>query len=593
MLRISTCLLLTCGFLFGQEVRKPDFQGLEKSYPNDHSGLLAKTIAVFSLPPERTAERQEMLTRLNKEGEFPRWASMAANQLERQPGNAEVVLDFYENIALWLEQSDLLDLKDANLSWVTSGSLRFFGSMNNLPDLCKGDWRKAAAEWEEYEKGSIQLAERRFTVARRLALALFRSPTTVEEGFRLLSAAGGLDVPKAEMDSAARTALAVTSDRLLSLNSGDTCFQLHYKGGGSGGGQLGKYSSARWLAARLAVEPADKVIPLSWLAKLRETDPGRAELIAALRERCGWARLEELWPKDWESIENLGPVTAMLLSEIFANATASPGSEAFFVSKLGSFPTIRPQNSPFDNAPIMLLIRGALLAAATSNEPTTRENLCRLVGRIVYGGVVSPDASLDPDGAINYGGIFIMGTALMEWPSADRAASLRLIATLHRLRVPFGGSTYALTDMFPGKPPLTYENADRLLESGGWLTDAHNWNPPRVIMLDYRLDSMKRKRLLGREELLGRILVDHPDFDIRGYAEHLKKREKGRFGALLFASQLVPENERDALILSAFSEMEEGWAKNPNSPQPPFSLITDMLAPESAAKLPAFLRAQH
>ena len=584
-------MLLICGFSSGQ-VSKPDIEVLRTYYRNDpSSGLLDETITLFSLPPERAAERHDMLTRLCKEGEFPRWANLVANELASKPSNGQVILDFHESIILWLEKSDPRDLNEMNLSWVTHGALYFFGGHGNslLPVLFNGDWRKQAAEREAYEKGSMERAERKYRLARRLAVALIGLRSTAEEGFRLLSATGGMGLTGEEMDAAARNALAVTSDRLLNPQDGDRSFFLRHKSGGSGGHKLGSHSSARWLSARLATEPADQVIPLSWIQELGQIDPDRARLAAALREKCGWARLEGLWPRDWESIENLGPVTAMLFREIFHRSAAGPGSEPFFINKLGAFPTIRSGHSPFDNAPVMLLIRGALLAAATSDEPT-RESLCRLVGRIVYGGDVSPDDTFDPEGAINGGGGFTMITSFLDWPSDDRAASLRLLATLHRLRIPVGASHYAVNPMFYDKPPLTFEDADRLLEGAGWLTDAHDWNPARVISLELRYDPEKRKRLMAKETLIGRVVVDHQGFDIRGFTARLKERKNGRFGALLFASQLVPESERDALILSAFSEMEEGWVNNPSSPPPPFSLITDMMDPESAAELPAFLR---
>ena len=96
--------------------------------------------------------------------------------------------------------------------------------------------------------------------------------------------------------------------------------------------------------------------------------------------------------------------------------------------------------------------------------------------------------------------------------------------------------------------------------------------------------------MMVKEELLGRVLVDQAGFDNYRFAARLKERKKGRFGALLFASQFRSANERDELILSAFSGMEDEWTGNATAKMPPFSLVTGMMTPESAAKLPAFLR---
>lgn len=581
-------MMLICGFCLGQQVRKPDLGKLLDGYRNDP--LLAETIAALTLPTERAAERHAMLTRLGKEGEFPRWADMVTYKVASD-GNEEAILDFHESIVLWLEQSDPSDLHEMNLSWVTCGAQRFFGEISNrrFPDLFKGDWRKVAAEWDKRDKGCLELAERKYRLARRLALSLIRFHSTAEEGFRLLSAAGGMDFPEEEMDAAARIALAVTGNRPHSPHSRDPFFQLRHKSGGSGGDSFDRHSSVRWLSARLAVEPADAVIPPSWLAALAAADPGRAEMVAAMRERCGSAKLEQLWTPDRVGTTNIGPVTAMLFREIFIRSTVGSGSESFFAGKLRETASRRNPLDSIENSPLSLLIRGALLAATTSDE-AGRESLCRLVGTVMYGeGEVRDEIYTQ---AITKSGEFTMQRIFVDWPFDDKAVSLRLLATLHRLRIPVGASFHAVTPMFHGKPPLSFEDTEKLLESAGWLRDARQWNPPRVFSRDLRLDPQKRKRMMIKESLISRVLVDHPEFDNFRFAAWLKERETHRFGALLFASQLVHQQEGDALVLSAFSEMGEGWPGNANSPPPPFSLITEMMAPESAAKLPAFLRPQ-
>lgn len=578
MFRIPACMALTIAFSFGQQNRKPNFEGLQDAYNDqDPDGLLHRTIAVFSLPPEQSAERNAMLTRLSHEGEFPRWAALAAERLRSQPENGASILDFHESVVRWLEQSSPQDLKDANITWVTSNTLRLFEENGNsrLPDLFKDNWREEVAGWEIHQKGSLELAERRYRVARRLAVTLLRFPSTAEEGFRLLSAAGGMEMSTEEMDAAARTALAATSDQVISFRAGDPFF----RGGGSGTGNLDRHSSVRWLSARLAVERSEEVIPPAWLASMAETDPGRAEMVAALWEACRSAELDRLWKPERVKTDNLGPVTAMLFREIFTFSTAIPGTESFFAEKLRIAASLPLANGLADNDPISLLIRGALLAAATSDE-AGRETLCRLVGRILFG----------PLNRVS--GEFSMGLAFKDWPLDDRAASLRLLATLHRLGIPAGGSVHAVSPMFQGKPLLTFEETEAILESAGWLQDAPQWDPPRVITYHYGPGPNNTKRMIAGEVLLSRELVDQAGFDSYRFAARLKERKKGRFGALLFASQIMPANERDELILSAFSGMEGVWTENASSPMPPFALITGMLGPESAAKLPAFLRPQ-
>ena len=153
-------MLLACGFVAGQEAGQVDFEGLRDGVRKDPGGLFDKTIVAFSLQPSRAAERHEMLTRLCKEGEFPRWASLAISWLEGELRNGAAIADFHESIAIWLEQSDPRDLAGSNLSWVSSSALDFFGeNLNNrLPDLFDGDWRKTATEWDELEKGSLVFA---------------------------------------------------------------------------------------------------------------------------------------------------------------------------------------------------------------------------------------------------------------------------------------------------------------------------------------------------------------------------------------------------------------------------------------------------
>jgi hypothetical protein len=94
---------------------------------------------------------------------------------------------------------------------------------------------------------------------------------------------------------------------------------------------------------------------------------------------------------------------------------------------------------------------------------------------------------------------------------------------------------------------------------------------------------------MTKEQLISRVLVDHPEFDNFRFAAWLKERENHRFGALLFASQLMHPTEGDALILSAFSDMGEASPNHPNFPPPPFKLIIETMQPEAAAKLSAFL----
>jgi hypothetical protein len=580
MFRIPVCMVLTIAFSFGQQNRKPDFESLLDAYKDtDPDGLLPRTIAVFSLPPEQTAKRNAMLTRLSHEGEFPRWAALVTEWLRRQPENGATILDFHESIVRWLEQSSPQDLKDANLTWVTSNTLRFFEENGNsrLPDLFKGNWREEVARWETNEKGCLELAERKYRVARRLAVILLRFPSTAEEGFRLLSAAGGMEMTTEKMDAAARIALAATSDRVISFHAGDPFFRLRYKGGGSGSESLDRHSSVRWLSDRLAVERSEEVIPPAWLASMAETDPGRAEMVAALWEPCRSAELDRLWTPERVKTDNLGPVTAMLFREIFTFSTARPGTESFFAEKLSLAASLPLLNEHADNDPISLLIRGALLAAATSDE-AERETLCRLVGKILFGRLN------------RVSGEFSMVRALMDWPLDDRAASLRLLATLHRLRIPAGSSVHAVTPMFRDKPPLTFDETEAILESAGWLQDAPQWNPPRVTTCHLGPGPNNTKRMIAGEVLLSRVLVDQPGFDSHRFAARLKERKKGRFGALLFASQFMQPNERDELILSAFSGMEDEWTGNATAKMPPFSLVTGMMTPESAAKLPAFLR---
>ncbi len=394
MFRIFPFILLACGFAFGQGVTKPDLGRMRDWYKNDP--LLAETIAVFSLPPERAAERHETLTRLCEEGDFPRWADMVANQLASD-GNEEAILVNQESVVIWLEQSDPRDLHRLNLSWVTYGALRFFDSISNrrFPSLLEGDWRKVAADWDVRDKGCLDLAERRYGLARRLAAALCRIHSTAEEGFRLVSAAGGMSCMVEEMDSIARVALATTGDKPLDDYSGDRFFYLRSANGGSGADNTNRHSSVRWLSKRLDEAPADEVIPPSWLAGLKETDPGRAELVAALRVRCSAADLERLWTPERVHTRNFGSVSAMLFRQIFIRAAAAPGCEGFFEKALRGTDAGKHETLSTDNSPLNVLCQGALMAAATSDEPG-RESLCRLVAEFMYGGAGVGDELYSP-----------------------------------------------------------------------------------------------------------------------------------------------------------------------------------------------------
>src|SRR6478735_10878254 len=104
MLRIAACMMLICGLSPGQIAGRSDLGRLLNLYQKDPSrGLLVETITAFSLPPERSTERHDMLSRLCKEEEFPRWANLVASELADKPRNGQLILDFQEDIILWLE----------------------------------------------------------------------------------------------------------------------------------------------------------------------------------------------------------------------------------------------------------------------------------------------------------------------------------------------------------------------------------------------------------------------------------------------------------------------------------------------------------
>ncbi len=144
--------------------------------------------------------------------------------------------------------------------------------------------------------------------------------------------------------------------------------------------------------------------------------------------------------------------------------------------------------------------------------------------------------------------------------------------------------------MFYGKPPLSFEAAEQLLVSSGWLGDARGWEPPRVHYRTFRFDSRKRKGLWLKEALIGRELVDHPEFHNQRFVDWLKERGHPRFGVLLFASRLTYQEAADELILAALSDMGGEWPFRTNTLPPQIELIIGTMQPEAAAKLPATLR---
>ncbi len=564
-------------------VGKPELElamleALAKERPED-AGVVARL--VFAFPEGQADRRFELMTGACKADEFVTAVSMVVARLDNGDMNSKA-LEFFETVTRWLETASPESLAGANLSWVAHYGQKFFTGhyIAGLPSLI-GDVQSPA-------KDKVALMEQRGEICRRLARAMLRHPSLTEEGFRLHAAVKSWEVDPAQKDEWARAALlAVASSKSPGpprRPSQLEFFQLDQPdGGSSSGSELEESSSVAWLVKRS--EEVAGIFPAEFIATLKQRNPEVGEIAAILsrelkREDLAVILDSDLLPPGKNRLER------MLRRLILQRAAATPGAAQFFADRIAAIKpgtAVNPQD--YQGQAITQALCGLAISAAAAGKPGEMAMVARAISRAVFDGKV--DFSDPRTAQANYQRLNFMANLSQEI-ATDPVAMVRFQGAFFRLGVPLGNSESSASRPFNNKRFDKLEDAEKFLESLGWLTDAAHWEPYVTLIYQREQNGNTVTTTVEPKLALDGALqnIRSGNFSTTDLAKRLKDRKTGRFGSLMVAAALSSEKERSLLAGQAFTEFSADLAKLPAERVETFSLLLPWLTDDVRAKLP-------
>jgi predicted Zn-dependent protease len=549
----------------------------------DDATIAAKL--AFSLPADQRENATALFNSNAARDGFPDTAHSIAEGLSDER-NDERTFAFFDSIATWLETARPEALAKANLTWVAYHAKSFHGG--SFSSKFSGLDSIDPAQYKDNKEFA-----RHTELAKRLALAMLRHASIAEEGFRLLRSSRSWQLPDAEMDNHARTALIAGASLKDDADGNHRYFQFRTSNNGSSSGDsLPAHSSVGWISARLAaVKSPDEILPPAYLADLRAANAGFGELAAALASIQNTAELEKLW-KSEALAKATGPFAEMLRDAVLTRASTVPDAGAFFLKLLAELKPgslLNNHNGPFGDggSSSMPLIKASLMASA-SGDAKDLPAACEAISNLVFGEEI--DLSDTTSGMKTYQAINTM-ESMFEGAKLPPAAAIRVHREFHRLGVPVSSSEYRLAQTFGAVRATSPEDLEKSLASFGWLDPVDTWRPFAAILCETDGNGGKirftRKDAFLVPEALDAMTSNISDSAV---ARHLEQRKPQTFGALVTAASVSEGRERERLTALAFSTNAAQLASMPKERLADFAPLLPWLPKDALAGLPPLFR---
>ncbi len=540
----------------------------------------------FNLPAEKKAEQRALLTRAAASREFAASASEAAEAVEDGDDTA-AFLSFFDSITGWLETADASVIQGPNLGWVSQHARRFFdpGYSHSLPSLLG---RGRVMMDRNTNKGNV---DRRNGIARRLAEAMLRHPDLAEEGFQLLCASNAWQFGPFELDAQARRALlaaiqppvggsgAPNSPGGLSQNN------ISWLIGSMGGNvSLENYGSLQWIVNRLSQvqDPAD-ILPSAYLEELRQANPPTGALITSM---VGMKKVSELTPL-LESANRVSGLRASmsepLKDAVLLRAASLPGAAPHFLEQLRKLPANERYTTTDSSLPLM---RGALVAGLKFKDQEL-ETIVGQVGKTLYSRFI--DWSQQEQAKLGRMDLMVADKLLRS--GFEPASLVRLLRAFYRLGLPVGDSEDIAIEPFKDLKLKSAEEAERFLESIGWLTDAADWTPFAVAWVESNFSGGQMQPTPTSQMRLEEALDAMNLGTMRQpLIQRLKERKAGRFGSLMIAAALSERKDRLILAGQALREAAPTLSKVPKARITEWMMVASWFPRDALGSLPASAR---
>ncbi len=504
----------------------------------------------FLLPANQEDLALSLLTKAAATDEFVGIASAHAEDFSNSNNeDASRSIAFYNIVARWLEGSDPGKLDGTNLTWISYYGKNFFerGASRSLRSLV----REQGEDAEEDKDYKPYVA-----TAKRLSLAMMRHPSLAEQGFRLYSASKAWETPPAELDEMMRaTLLALRIDSSPQRGRNHIYTLVRSNGGGSSSGDdLPSHSSGKLLAERLAgSDSPDQILPPAYLKELNETNPEVGKLVSAIATLDSKEKVSGLWESGLLEKGEDG-VSTMLREAFLSRAATIPGSSAYFlnlVREIDSEKLLQELNRGQGTAEIGLL-GAALRSVGPAADPDALDEVAEAVSAAVFGKEINWDIAKD-EGMNFYRGVGAMAK-ILETLQSDDGSSLRYVPAFHRLGTPLGQNEYYVTSFLENKQLATPEEAEKFLDSIGFLEDLPAWRP--LVATIANMDQINgvmtaaKKEILLNESIYQRINTSFSRSDL---VKRLRERKPRTFGNLITAATISNGGEREKLTAEAFA----------------------------------------
>lgn len=555
---------------------------LQKERPDDLN--IASKLA-FLLPPDQQELAVQLLNKSAAKDEFIMLALANAEFLSDSEDET-AAFNFFSTIAAWLQKTDPKTLESVNLSWVAYHALGFFdGDFNReIPELTeeKPQGYKDNKNYTEY-----------INIAKRLATAMLRHPSTAEEGFRLLGSSHAWKINEAERDEQARQVFLTSkvSNKIRGVSFGGSPDASYFsirtsQYSSNASDDLDKFSSAKWVSERIAAAKSpDEVLSSEYLKQLSASDPVVGELISALVKLKTIKELETYWKSD--SLKNAsGPFAAMCRSAILSRARHIPESANFFLDRINEVSQKSIEQARYEsNNNVTSLFSAAILTAANQKNQAVLDKTCTVISKKIFGDKINFDDQAE--GMKLYGAIDFLENILSEM-ELEPASMIRLQSTFYKLGIPAGQYEHQVAQAFNDISIKNVGEAEKLLASFGWLNDIETWEPFSIIVIDADHIGGNQIKFNRKEMFMMPQAIEYFDMNISSedVAKHLQNLKPQTFGNLITAACFADGNERQRLAAEAFNLSAAKLAKMPPERAKAFTPLLPFLTEAAIAKLP-------
>lgn len=558
-------------------------ESLHAERPDD-AAIIARL--AFLLPQEEATRRLDLMTRAAANDAFVLKAIEFAEAIESDT-DARRIVNFYDTIATWLEKTEPAALEKANLSWVGYFSKEFFDSSYyaKLPDLLEPS--------ESPDGGDKSQIERREAVARRLAVAMQRHPAIAEEGFRLIRACKKWALPPEELDSAARAALVAPRNRLR-MGESDVFTRYVDHSSSSSSGSLDEFSTVDWLIQRVKeTKNSAGIVPPAFREQLRTRNAKLADSVIALAELQTVDQLRRIMESD--IMEDGVPSSArpMLQHALMQHAGAVPGAVPLFLEILAKQKSDAKPRSRYyfgmpDDGENDMVLYSAAIRAGLAGKDEELSAVCAAISKALLG--EKPNWEKPANGEQLLQGVYQLHQLTSAIQPENPRDALRLCRAWFANDLPWNDNDGFL-ESFEKQKFTTVEDAEKFLESMGFLTDASQWTALAAWSTESSREgtnevTFKREKKLILGDACSNLNLS---FSSEELIKRLAARKQGRFGSLITAAMFADESETQALVVKAFTDCSAELAKLPPAKLKEFEILLPLLTEDAAEKLPPVL----